>query len=68
MAKMDQNICFWEKRHFFRRKLPKLAHLLHTYNIGPRYKDMYLELEWSRPSIHEKRWKKSAAEAVSAIF
>jgi hypothetical protein len=35
MQKLDRNIGFWEKRHFFRRKLSKIAENC-DHNIGPR--------------------------------
>jgi hypothetical protein len=35
MQNFDHNIGFWEKRHFFRRKLPKIAEIC-DHNIDKR--------------------------------
>jgi hypothetical protein len=36
MQKFDNNIGFWEKRQFFRRKFPKIAENC-DHNIDPRF-------------------------------
>jgi hypothetical protein len=43
MKKIDHNVGFWEKRHFFRRKLAKIAENC-DHNIDPSWSSYFTDV------------------------